>query len=300
MVKRILASWYLTKQDSGYPSIAVTAKGGGSGRNVQGNHSTTARAVARDGIVLLKNSGNLLPLQKPKSIAIIGSGAVANPKGINSCIDFGCNQGTLVQGWGSGTATLPYLSAPADAITTRAKDSTTVTATASDTASQGSSAAQNADIAIVFITADSGEEYIEVEMNTGDRNNLNAWHNGADLVKAVAGVNKNTIVVVNTVGPILLEAFADLPGVKAIVWAGLPGEEAGNGLVDVLYGSVSPSGKLPYTTAKAAADYGNSIQASSDNFAEGVFIDYRHFDKSNIAPRYEFGFGLCESLFLFF
>jgi beta-glucosidase len=196
--------------------------------------------------------------------------------------------------------TLPYLSAPADTITTRAKqDSTTVTTTASDTASQGSSAAQNADVAIVFITADSGEKYIEVEMNTGDRNDLNAWHNDTDLVKVVAGVNKNTIVVVNTIGPILLEAFADLPGVKAIAWAGLPGEEAGNALVDVLYGCVSPGGKLPYTIAKAAADYGNSIQASSDNFAEGMFIDYRHFDKANIAPRYEFGFGLCESPFCF-
>ena len=108
MVTRILASWYLTKQDSGYPAISVTAKGGGSGRNVQtANHTATARAVARDGIVLLKNSGNLLPLQKPKSIAIIGSGAVANPQGINSCIDFGCDTGTLVQGWGSGSVTLP-------------------------------------------------------------------------------------------------------------------------------------------------------------------------------------------------
>jgi beta-glucosidase len=54
-------------------------------------------------------------------------------------------------------------------------------------------------------------------MSTGDRNSLNAWHNGNDLVKAVAGVNKNTIVIVNTVSPILLEAFADLPNVKAIV-----------------------------------------------------------------------------------
>ena len=186
------------------------------------------------------------------------------------------------------------MSAPADAITTRAKqDSTTVTTTASDTASQGSSAAQNADVAIVFITADSGEEYITVEGNTGDRNDLNAWHNGNDLVTAVAGVNKNTIVVVNTVGPILLESFADLPNVKAIVWLGLPGEEAGDALVDVLYGSVSPSGKLPYTIAKQASDYGTSIQATSDSFSEGLFIDYRHFDKNNIAPRYEFGFGLC-------
>jgi beta-glucosidase len=110
------------------------------------------------------------------------------------------------------------LSAPVDAITTRAKaDGTTITTSASGTASQGSSAAQNADVAIVFITAGSGEEYIFVEKNTGDRNDLEAWHSGAELVKAVAGVNKNTIVVVNTVGPILLEAFADLPNVKAIV-----------------------------------------------------------------------------------
>ena len=104
------------------------------------------------------------------------------------------------------------MSAPADAITTRAKaDRTTITASASGTASQGSTAAQNADVAIVFITADSGEEYIFVEKNTGDCNDLEAWHSGADLVKAVAGGNKNTIVVVNTVGPILLEAFAGLP-----------------------------------------------------------------------------------------
>jgi beta-glucosidase len=57
-------------------------------------------------------------------------------------------------------------------------------------------------VAIVFTTADSGIEYISVGKHTGDRNDLDAWHSGADLVKAVAGV-KNTIVLVNTVGPIL-------------------------------------------------------------------------------------------------
>ncbi|RDL40395.1 (Trans)glycosidase [Venustampulla echinocandica] len=298
MVKRILASWYLLKQDSNYPNIAIDHRSNNGGPNVQGNNATIARAVARDGIVLLKNSDNVLPLQKPKSIAIIGSGAVANPKGINSCQDNGCNQGTLVMGWGSGTATLPYLSAPADAITSRAKqDGTSVTTAATDTANQGASAAQNADVAIVFITADGGEEYITVEGNEGDRNDLNAWHNGADLVKAVANVNKNTIVVVNTVGPVLLESFADLPNVKAIVWAGLPGQEAGNALVDIIYGATSPSGKLPYSIAKAAKDYGTTIQAMTDNFSEGLYIDYRYMDKNSISPRYEFGFGLSYSTF---
>lgn len=187
------------------------------------------------------------------------------------------------------------MSSPADTITTRAKkDGTTITLSASDTASQGASAAQKADIAIVFITADSGEEYITVEGHAGDRKDLLAWHNGEALVKAVAGANKNTIVVIHSTGPILLEAFADLESVKAIVWAGLPGQEPGNALVDILYGDVSPSGKLPFSIAKKASDYGTTIQSNSDNFAEGLYIDYRALDKKNIAPRYEFGFGLCK------
>ncbi|KAF2469918.1 glycoside hydrolase family 3 protein [Lindgomyces ingoldianus] len=298
MVTRILASWYLTKQDSGYPATAIDRQTKNGGPNVQGNHSTIARAVARDGIVLLKNTDGILPLKKLKSIALVGSDAVPNPKGINSCQDMGCNQGTLTMGWGSGSATLPYVSSPADAISARAKkDGASVTLSASDTASQGASAAQKADVAIVFITADSGEEYLTVEGHNGDRTNLNAWHNGEDLVKAVANVNKNTIVVIHSVGPILMEAFADLDSVKAIVWAGLPGQEAGNALTDVLYGDVSPNGKLPYSIAKKAGDYGTTIQSTSDNFGEGLYIDYRALDKKSIVPRYEFGYGLSYTTF---
>jgi beta-glucosidase len=107
MVKRILASWYLTKQDQGYPETKIDRRNNNGGPNVQGNHSTVAHAVSRDGIILLKNDANVLPLKTPKSIAIIGSDAVPNPKGINSCNEMGCNQGTLTMGWGSGSAKLP-------------------------------------------------------------------------------------------------------------------------------------------------------------------------------------------------
>jgi beta-glucosidase len=146
----------------------------------------------------------------------------------------------------------------------------------------------------VFITADSGEGYITVETNAGDRNNLEVWHSGADLVKAVAAVNKNTIVVVHSVGPIILEPFVDLDNVKAVVWAGLPGQESGNALVEILWGDVSPSGKLPYSIAKQQKDYGPNIPSGTDSFPEGLYIDYRYLDKNNIAPRFEFGFGLCK------
>jgi len=74
----------------------------------------------------------------------------------------------------------------------------------------------------------------------------------------------------------------------------IPGQELGNGLVDILYGSTSPSGKLPYTIAKQASDYGTAVVSGNDDYLEGLYIDYRHFDKESIAPRYEFGFGLCK------
>jgi beta-glucosidase len=117
-------------------------------------------------------------------------------------------------------------------------------------------------------------------------------------VKAVAAVNKKTIVVVHSVGPILMEEWIDNPNVAAVVWAGLPGQESGNGLVDILYGAASPSGKLPYTIAKKASDYGTTISSGDDRNWD-LYVDYRRFDKSNIAPRFEFGFGLSYTNFTY-
>jgi beta-glucosidase len=104
-----------------------------------------------------------------------------------------------------------------------------------------------------------------------------------------------TIVVIHSVGPIILEKILALKNVIAIVWAGLPGQESGNALVDILFGDVSPSGRLPFTIAKKETDYGTAIATGGiDNFSEGIFIDYRNFDKAGIEPRYSFGFGLCK------
>ncbi|CAO2651518.1 Nn.00g040880.m01.CDS01 [Neocucurbitaria sp. VM-36] len=298
MVKRILASWYLVGQDKNYPTATFNSWKIGS-HDVEGNHKTNVRAMARDGIVLLKNTGAALPLNKPKSIAVIGSDSIVAPKGANACVDRGCNDGTLAMGWGSGSVEFPYLIAPLDAIKTQAqKDGTTVTSSSNDNAQQGASAAQNAEIAVVCVNSDGGEGYITVEGNAGDRKNLDLWHNGNELVKAVAAVNKKTVVVVHSVGPVILESWIDNPNVVAVVWAGLPGQESGNGLVDVLYGVASPSGKLPYTIAKKPEDYGTTIAHGTDSSWD-LFIDYRRFDKQNIAPRFEFGFGLSYTNFTY-
>ena len=119
-------------------------------------------------------------------------------------------------GWGSGTTQFPYLISPLQAIQTQATTDGTklVTSTTDDTAA-GASA------------ADSGEGYLTVEGNAGDRINLDPWHNGNGLVAAVAAVNKKTIVVIHSVGPLILESILSNPNVVAIVWAGIPGQESG-------------------------------------------------------------------------
>ncbi|CAG7959434.1 unnamed protein product [Penicillium salamii] len=300
MVTRILAAWYLLDQDQGYPDVAFSSWDGGKATvDVTADHGGLVRTVARDSIVLLKNEDETLPLQKPQSLAIIGSDAAVNPDGPNACTDRGCNNGTLAMGWGSGTAQYPYLIDPLSAIQGQAeKDGTQIVQSTTDSTADGASAAAAADAAVVFISSDAGEGYITVEGHAGDRNNLDPWHNGNELVKAVAANNENVIVVVHSVGPIILETILAQPSVKAIVWAGLPGQESGNALVDVLYGSTSPSGKLPYTIAKQFADYGAGWNPGlDDNFAEDIFIDYRHFDDNDIDPRYEFGFGLSYTSF---
>lgn len=87
-------------------------------------------------------------------------------------------------GWGSGTCEFPYLVTPLDALTAKAKsDRTTVSSSLSDTdLDAAGAAAAGKDVALVFITSDSGEGYINVEGNQGDRNDLKAWHNGVGFI----------------------------------------------------------------------------------------------------------------------
>ncbi|KAF8308382.1 beta-glucosidase [Clavulina sp. PMI_390] len=303
MATRVLASWYLLGQDSGFPATNFNSwTGAGSHVNVQGTHGTLIRQIGAASTVLLKNTNNALPLVKPTTIAVIGNDAVPNSGGINSCADRGCDNGILALGWGSGTANYPYLIDPLSAITTKASSiGATVTSSSSDTdLTAAANAAAGKSVALVFISADSGEGYITVEGNVGDRNDLNAWHNGNALVAAVAAVNKNTIVVIHSVGAIVMEPWIGNANITAVVWAGIQGQEAGNSLVDILWGAVNPSGRLPFTIGKQLSDYGADIGTGSTvTYSEGLNIDYRWFDKNSITPRFEFGFGLSYTSFTY-
>jgi hypothetical protein len=134
---------------------------------------------------------------------------------------------------------------------------------------------------------------------------LAAWHGGDQLVQQAAAKFSNVVVVIHTVGPLILESWIDLPSVKAVLFAHLPGQEAGESLTNVLFGDVSPSGHLPYSITKAATDYPDSIAnlkgfalgQVQDTYSEGLYIDYRSLNKQAIKPRFAFGHGLSYTTF---
>ena len=277
--------------------------------DVRADHGNLIREIAAKGTVLLKNNG-ALPLKKPKFIAVIGEDAGPNPNGPNSCGDRGCNAGTLGVGWGSGTANYPYLVTPDSALQARAvQDGSRYESILSNYAtSQTQALVSQANVtAIVFANANSGEAYITVDGNMGDRKNLTLWGEGDAMIKNVASHCANTIVVIHSVGPVLLTDWHAHPNITAILWAGLPGQESGNSIADVLYGNVNPAARSPFTWGATRASYGpdimytpnNGADAPQQDFTEGVFIDYRHFDQTpnNTDVLYPFGHGLSYTTF---
>ena len=294
-----------------YVPVRNTKKGG--------DHDALARKIAAEGIVMVKNEDNILPLSRNGSgiaqksdgskvkIGIFGEDAFPNPEGNNACKDRGCNEGTLAMGWGSGAVELPYLVSPSEALHANFDNQTVeVTDWLENEASHVDATASEQDVCLVFVSSDAGEGFISWKDVKGDRNDLYPQKGGDELVKNVASNCDRTVVVLHTVGPTILERWIDLPGVKAVLIAHLPGQESGNALVDIIFGDVNPSGRLPYTIAKFEENYGPSsgilyrakgVVVPQQNFTEGLYVDYRYFDKYNITPRYEFGYGLSYTHF---
>ncbi|KAK3368598.1 glycoside hydrolase family 3 protein [Podospora didyma] len=275
--------------------------------DVRQDHGNLIREIAAKGTVLLKNNGSL-PLKKPKFLVVVGDDAGGNPLGPNGCNDRGCDNGTVGIGWGSGTANYPYLVTPDAALQAQAiKDGTRYESVLSNYANTQTRAlvSQANATAVIFVNADSGEGYINVDGNEGDRKNLTLWKNGDDLVKNVASVCPNTIVVIHSPGPVLITDWYNNPNITAILWAGFPGQESGNSITDVLYGKVNPSARTPFSWGATRESFGTDVLYEPNNgngapqqdFSEGVFIDYRHFDKANASLIYEFGFGLSYTTF---
>ncbi|KAG5731650.1 putative beta-glucosidase L [Termitomyces sp. T112] len=305
MATRVLAGWYFLHQDSSsFPVVNFNANNPGDLAtnehiDVQDDHFKIVREIGAASTVLLKNENDALPLKRPRSIFLAGSDAgPAREAGPNAFRDQTGNDGILAMGGGSGTANFTYLISPYEALQARArKDRTTVSWIFDDfNVARAGNMAIGTSAAIVFVNSDSREG--------SDRANLTAWHEGDNLILAVAAQNNNTIVVVHSVGQLIVEPWIDHPNVTAVLWASAPGEEAGNSITDVLYGDWNPSGRLPYTIAKRIEDYSAQVTLGGTPgtilqipYTEGLLIGYRGFDAHNITPRFEFGFGLSYTKF---
>ncbi len=256
-----------------------------------------ARKASAESIVLLKNEADLLPLDASKvhSLAVIGPDAATARTG----------------GGGSSLVVPKYSVSPLKGIQERAgnrlqvsyalgvsmegEDPGKETPEARERLlKQAVSTAAKADAAIIVVGRSA-----KLESEDFDIKSLDLPAGQDDLIEAVAKVNKNTIVVINAGGPVIMARWIEKVPAVLDLWYG--GQEGGNAIADVLFGDANPSGKLPVTFVKQWKDspaYGNypgkNLQVE---YAEGIYVGYRYFDKHKIEPLFPFGYGLSYTKF---
>ncbi|MDQ0862059.1 beta-glucosidase [Bacillus sp. V2I10] len=248
-------------------------------------HALTAQQIEESAITLLKNE-NILPLddKKVKSIAIVG--AVADK---------------YRSGGGSSNVTPFSYTTPLQAITERAGSNIQVHYDNGSDISRASNVAKDADVAIVFATDNmtQGNDRACLSLDCpGDKLSLTSQD---EMISKVAEANPNTIVVLETGGPVLTP-WRDK--IKGLFEAWYPGQEGGTAIARVLFGDVDPGGRLPVTFPQKEADLPTAGDlekypgvGEEVYYKEGVFVGYRWFDSKNIEPAFEFGSGMSYTTF---
>lgn len=242
-------------------------------------HGAIARAIAAQSMVLLKNDGDVLPLDREtvQSVALLGPYAVRQMTG----------------GGGSSHVIPLYSVAPYDAVNAALISQTKLTVLDGNDINAAVEAARKASIAIVMVGDDEQE---------GRDHSIELPHAQNLLVEAVSKVNPKTIVVLKTGSAVLMPWLHD---VSAVLEAWYPGEEDGNAVADVLFGKVNPSGKLPITFPRRIED---TLAAHPDqypgdgksaHYREGLNVGYRAIAASGTTPLFPFGYGLSYTTFQF-
>lgn len=242
-----------------------------------------ARKIAREAMVLLKNDGGVLPIRGNKKVAFIGRFA-EKPR---------------YQGGGSSHITVseelsaleavrsvcPVTYAPAFSLEEDTVDEALL--------AEAVEAAKAADVAVLFLGL---PEFIESE--GFDRKDMALPRCQLELVKRVMQVQKNVAVVLHNGAPVELPFADDVP---AMLEAYLAGQAGGGAVVDLLFGAVSPCGKLAETFPLRLEDTPAYLNFPGDgdnvNYAEGVYVGYRYYDKRKLPVRFPFGHGLTYTTF---
>lgn len=156
-------------------------------------------------------------------------------------------------------------------------------------------AAKNADVAIVCVGFSNENE------SEGSDRSFEMPFKQNELIKKISEANPNTIVVLNSGGNVEMASWID--GVKGLLHAWYPGGEGALAVAEIIFGVTNPSGKLPVSFESKLEDnptfnsYWDDDNDLNVDFTEGIFVGYRHYDKSAVKARYPFGFGLSYSTF---
>jgi len=273
-----------------------------------------AGQVATNGAVLLRNRADVLPVDRSRvrSIAVIGGAA-----------------STHVSGWGSSQVSPNATTTPLDGITKRAaQDHISVSSYTGTDPTSAAAAARQADVAIVVAGDMEGEGEdknclslnVLCFVNPAFNNPELTWGDEDAIIKAVAGANLRTVVVLETGAPVLTPWRSSI---AALLEAWYPGEDGGTAIAQLLFGDANPSGKLPATFPQQEGDIPTAaggpeqypgvidptdgtcfVQTtfvpcpfSRERYSEGVLVGYRWYDANGIEPAYPFGFGLSYTTF---
>ena len=270
-------------------------------------HLDVARKVAQEGIVLLKNDGDVLPVRKPGKISVVGENAYKK-----MCI-----------GGGSSMLKPIYEMSPLEGILERAaRDGMEVvysrgyvgdTTTTQDGISSFqkladdrpraeliAEAVENSRDADYVIYVGGLNKSLYQDCENRDRLEYGLPYGQDELISELAKVNPNMTVVIISGNAVAMPWIDQVPSVL-LGWYG--GSEAGRAIADVLFGDVNPSGKLPFTFPVKLEDNpahynGKTFPTRGKNhYDEGIFLGYRWHEKMDIKPLFAFGHGLSYTDF---
>ena len=275
------------------------------------SHYEAALKIAQEGIVLLKNNRQLLPIKKAKRILVVGENAIK----------------MMTVGGGSSSLKVQKEILPLDGIKARFADAEVDYArgyvgdtvqsyngvtvgrslyelrSAEALTAEAVAKAKNADV-VIFIGGLNKSDYQDCEGH--DRKAYGLPYGQDQLVEALVKANPN-LVYVNISGNAVAMPWVEK--VPAIVQGWFIGSEAGEALASVLAGDVNPSGKLPFTWYARLEDCGAHATGSypgtwregqqiiDETYKEDLFVGYRWTDKQNIKPLFPFGYGLSYTTF---
>lgn len=256
-------------------------------------HALIGRKIAQEGIVLLKNQDNLLPLdpKQPRRILVVGKNA----------------KKMMTLGGGSSELKVKYeisplqgienYFSPASQVTYAEGYSSVPTQNRHALLLEAVDAARKADV-VIFVGGLNKNENQDCE--GADRRSLNLPYGQDELIGELARVNRNLVAVIISGNAVAMPWVNEVP---AIVEAWYGGTEAGNAIASVLAGEVNPSGKLPFTFPVRLEDNpaialdaypGDGKQVE---YKEGIFVGYRWNDRERIKPLFCFGHGLSYTTF---